>query len=74
MSILCLSHRLVMQPSTCARQQDQTRQRLFWGQMFFGMGVVSCYPRSAAGGTSRAGGVLWVLGEALAGRGKCLND
>ena len=30
------------------------------------MGVVSCYPRSAAGGTSRPGGVLWVLGEALA--------
>ena len=31
-----------------------------------GMGVVSCYPRGAAGGTSRPGGVLWVPGEALA--------
>ena len=31
------------------------------------MGVVSCYhPRGAAGGTSRPGGALWVLGEALA--------
>ena len=30
------------------------------------MEVVSCYPRGAAGGTSRPGGVLWMLGEALA--------
>ena len=27
------------------------------------MGVVSCYPRGAAGGTSRPGRVLWVLGD-----------
>ena len=31
----------------------------------FGMGVVSCYPRSAAGGTSRLRGVLWVLGDTI---------
>ena len=36
------------------------------GVCSFVMGVVSCYPRGAAGGTSRLGGVLWVLGEALA--------
>ena len=29
-----------------------------WASSFC-MGVVSCYPRSAAGGTSRPGGVLW---------------
>ena len=37
--------------------------RFCGGPVSFGMGVVSCYPRGAAGGTSSPGGVLWVLGE-----------
>ena len=35
------------------------------GQVFFGMGVVSCYPRSAAGGTSRPGRCFIEWGQGL---------